>query len=113
MRSLVRSPTATLAHTFHRAIRNGAEPSSDRFLAFAADRVSARGGLIAHLDLTIVRECPQIHASRRHAGQHRQDAGIDARACCSEGDNKRKLGFIGRGEGIVAYATATVRLPWG
>jgi 2-C-methyl-D-erythritol 4-phosphate cytidylyltransferase/2-C-methyl-D-erythritol 2,4-cyclodiphosphate synthase len=24
-----------------------------------------------------------------------------------------KLGFTGRGEGIVAYATATVRLPWG
>jgi 2-C-methyl-D-erythritol 4-phosphate cytidylyltransferase/2-C-methyl-D-erythritol 2,4-cyclodiphosphate synthase len=23
-----------------------------------------------------------------------------------------KLGFTGRGEGIVAYATATVRLPW-
>ena len=23
-----------------------------------------------------------------------------------------KLGFIGRGEGIVAMASATVRLPW-
>jgi len=24
-----------------------------------------------------------------------------------------KLGFVGRGEGIAAFATATVRLPWG
>jgi 2-C-methyl-D-erythritol 4-phosphate cytidylyltransferase/2-C-methyl-D-erythritol 2,4-cyclodiphosphate synthase len=23
-----------------------------------------------------------------------------------------KLGFIGRGEGMAAFATATVRLPW-
>ena len=33
---------------------------SDRFLAFAADRVRARGGLIAHLDVTVVCETPRI-----------------------------------------------------
>src|SRR5262245_15591984 len=38
--------------------------SSDRFLAFAAERVRARGGRIAHLDLTIVCEAPRI-------GEHR------------------------------------------
>src|SRR5476649_49636 len=34
--------------------------SSDRFLAFAVDRVAKRGGRIAHLDLTIVCEAPKI-----------------------------------------------------
>ena len=38
--------------------------SSDRFLAFAVDRVRARRGRIAHLDLTIVCEAPRI-------GEHR------------------------------------------
>jgi 2-C-methyl-D-erythritol 4-phosphate cytidylyltransferase/2-C-methyl-D-erythritol 2,4-cyclodiphosphate synthase len=38
--------------------------SSDRFLTFAVERVRARGGRIAHLDLTIVCEAPRI-------GEHR------------------------------------------
>ena len=42
--------------------------SSDRFLAFAVERVAARGGLIAHLDITVVCEAPQDRpAPRRHA----------------------------------------------
>ncbi|HEY0302691.1 MAG TPA: 2-C-methyl-D-erythritol 4-phosphate cytidylyltransferase, partial [Rhizomicrobium sp.] len=38
--------------------------SSDRFLKFAVDRVAARGGRIAHLDLTIVCEAPKIGPHR-------------------------------------------------
>ncbi len=38
--------------------------SSDRFLKFAVERVTARGGLIAHLDLTIVCEAPKIGPHR-------------------------------------------------
>src|SRR5262249_41239163 len=34
--------------------------SSDRFLVFAVERVRARGGRIAHLDLTIVCEAPRV-----------------------------------------------------
>src|SRR5262249_20735250 len=34
--------------------------SSDRFLAFAVERLRARGGRIAHLDLTIVCEAPRL-----------------------------------------------------
>ncbi|MGA8970975.1 MAG: bifunctional 2-C-methyl-D-erythritol 4-phosphate cytidylyltransferase/2-C-methyl-D-erythritol 2,4-cyclodiphosphate synthase [Pseudolabrys sp.] len=87
--------------------------SSDRFLAFAVERVRARGGRIAHLDLTIVCEAPRI-------GEHRDTmrasiarfAGIDIERVGVKATTSEKLGFTGRGEGIAAYATATVRLPW-
>ena len=34
--------------------------SSDRFLAFACERVRARSGMIAHLDVTVVCEAPRV-----------------------------------------------------
>jgi 2-C-methyl-D-erythritol 4-phosphate cytidylyltransferase / 2-C-methyl-D-erythritol 2,4-cyclodiphosphate synthase len=87
--------------------------SSDKFLAFAVERVKARGGMIAHLDLNLVCEAPRI-------GPHRDAireaiariAGIDLDRVAVKATTSEKLGFTGRREGIVAYATATVRLPW-
>ena len=86
---------------------------SDRFLAFAVERVKARGGRIAHLDLTLVCEAPRI-------GPHRDAmraniahlAGIAIERVAVNATTSEKLGFTGRGEGIAAYATATLRLPW-
>jgi 2-C-methyl-D-erythritol 4-phosphate cytidylyltransferase/2-C-methyl-D-erythritol 2,4-cyclodiphosphate synthase len=88
--------------------------SSDRFLKFAVERVTARGGRIAHLDLTIVCEAPKI-------GPHRDAlrsaiagiAGLDIGRVAVKATTSERLGFTGRGEGIAAYATATIRLPWG
>jgi 2-C-methyl-D-erythritol 4-phosphate cytidylyltransferase/2-C-methyl-D-erythritol 2,4-cyclodiphosphate synthase len=88
--------------------------SSDRFLAFAVERVRARGGRIAHLDLTIVCEAPRV-------GPHRDAmrariaaiAGLDLARVAVKATTSERLGFTGRGEGIAAMATATVRLPWG
>ncbi len=87
--------------------------SSDRFLAFAVERVKARGGRIAHLDLTIVCEAPRI-GPHRDAMRARiaELAGIDVSRVAVKATTSEKLGFTGRGEGIAAYATATVRLPW-
>jgi 2-C-methyl-D-erythritol 4-phosphate cytidylyltransferase/2-C-methyl-D-erythritol 2,4-cyclodiphosphate synthase len=88
--------------------------SSDRFLVFACDRVKARGGIIGHLDVTIVCEAPRV-SPHRDAMRERiaAIAGIAAERVAVKATTSEKLGFTGRSEGIVAMATATVRLPWG
>jgi 2-C-methyl-D-erythritol 4-phosphate cytidylyltransferase/2-C-methyl-D-erythritol 2,4-cyclodiphosphate synthase len=87
--------------------------SSDRFLRFAVERVAARGGRIAHLDMTIVCEAPKI-GPHRDAIRARvaEIAGVSIDRVSIKATTNEKLGFIGRREGIVAYANATIRLPW-
>jgi len=86
---------------------------SARFLAFACERVRARSGMIAHLDATVVCEAPRV-APHRDAMRARiaAIAGIPLDRVAVKATTSEKLGFTGRGEGIVAMATATVRLPW-
>jgi 2-C-methyl-D-erythritol 4-phosphate cytidylyltransferase/2-C-methyl-D-erythritol 2,4-cyclodiphosphate synthase len=87
--------------------------SSDRFLAFAAERVRARGGMIAHLDATIVCEAPRV-GPYRDAIRARiaEIAGVTLDRVAVKATTSEKLGFTGRGEGIAAMATATIRLPF-
>jgi 2-C-methyl-D-erythritol 4-phosphate cytidylyltransferase / 2-C-methyl-D-erythritol 2,4-cyclodiphosphate synthase len=87
--------------------------SSDRFLKFAVERVRARGGRIAHLDVTIVCEAPRV-GPHRDAMRARiaEIADVSAERVAIKATTSEKLGFTGRGEGMVAFATATVRLPW-
>jgi 2-C-methyl-D-erythritol 4-phosphate cytidylyltransferase / 2-C-methyl-D-erythritol 2,4-cyclodiphosphate synthase len=87
--------------------------SSDRFLTFACERVRARSGMIAHLDATLVCETPRI-GPHRDAMRSRiaAIAGVPIERVAVKATTSEKLGFTGRGEGIVAMATATVRLPW-
>jgi 2-C-methyl-D-erythritol 4-phosphate cytidylyltransferase/2-C-methyl-D-erythritol 2,4-cyclodiphosphate synthase len=86
--------------------------TSDRFLAFAVERLKARGGMIANLDVTIVSEAPKIGPHRdamraRIAGI----AGITPDRVGVKATTNEMMGFIGRREGMAAYATATIRLP--
>jgi 2-C-methyl-D-erythritol 4-phosphate cytidylyltransferase/2-C-methyl-D-erythritol 2,4-cyclodiphosphate synthase len=87
--------------------------ASEKFLRFAVERVHARGGMIAHLDVTVICEAPRI-GPYRDAIRERiaAIAGLALDRVAVKATTSEKLGFIGRGEGIAALATATVRLPW-
>jgi 2-C-methyl-D-erythritol 4-phosphate cytidylyltransferase/2-C-methyl-D-erythritol 2,4-cyclodiphosphate synthase len=86
--------------------------SSDQFLAFAVQRVAARGGRISHLDVTLVCEAPRI-------GPHRDAiiarisgvAGLAPTQVGLKATTSERMGFTGRGEGLAALAIATVLLP--
>lgn len=86
--------------------------TSDRFLKFAVDRVAKRGGVIAHVDITVVSEAPKI-GPHRDAMRARiaEIAGITPDRVGVKATTNEGMGFIGRREGMVAYATATIRLP--
>jgi 2-C-methyl-D-erythritol 4-phosphate cytidylyltransferase / 2-C-methyl-D-erythritol 2,4-cyclodiphosphate synthase len=87
--------------------------ASDRFLAFACERVRKRGGAIAHLDVTVVCETPRISPYRDAMRAHIADiANVAIDRVAVKATTSEKLGFAGRGEGIFAMATATIRLPW-
>lgn len=85
--------------------------SSSQFLEHARDRINRRGGIIDHVDVTIICESPRIGPYRdamrnRIAGLLRVGEGrISIKATTTE-----RLGFTGRSEGIAAQAVATVRI---
>ncbi|MDT3378966.1 bifunctional 2-C-methyl-D-erythritol 4-phosphate cytidylyltransferase/2-C-methyl-D-erythritol 2,4-cyclodiphosphate synthase [Labrys neptuniae] len=87
--------------------------SSDRFLAHAVGLVRARGGAIAHLDVTLLCEAPKV-GPHRDAMRARiaEIAGIAVDRVGVKATTTEGLGFTGRREGIAAMASATVRLPW-
>lgn len=87
--------------------------SSDQFLKFAVDRVTQRGGKVAHIDITVVCEAPRV-GPHRDAMRARiaEIAGMSVDRVAVKATTSEEMGFTGRREGIVAMATATVRLPW-
>jgi 2-C-methyl-D-erythritol 4-phosphate cytidylyltransferase/2-C-methyl-D-erythritol 2,4-cyclodiphosphate synthase len=88
--------------------------SSDRFLAHAVDKVRARGGVIDHLDVTLLCERPKV-GPHRDAIRARiaEIAGVAPDAVSIKATTTERMGFTGRGEGLAAQAAATVRLPAG
>lgn len=85
---------------------------SARFLEHAASLVRAQDGTIDFIDLTLICEAPKVGPYR--AAMRGRIAAI-LQLCESQVSIKatttERLGFAGRGEGIAAQATATVRVP--
>jgi 2-C-methyl-D-erythritol 4-phosphate cytidylyltransferase/2-C-methyl-D-erythritol 2,4-cyclodiphosphate synthase len=86
--------------------------ASSIFLAEAMRCLRARGGLVAHIDATVICEKPKI-------GPHRDAIRESLAAITSvpieriaiKATTSEQLGFTGREEGMAAMAIATIRLP--
>lgn len=85
--------------------------ASWKFLDHAASLVRDKGGVISHVDLTIICERPKV-GPHRDAMRARiaeilkiEEGRVSVKATTTEG-----LGFTGRREGIAAQAIATVKL---
>jgi 2-C-methyl-D-erythritol 4-phosphate cytidylyltransferase/2-C-methyl-D-erythritol 2,4-cyclodiphosphate synthase len=84
------------------------------FLEHAMKLVRARGGMVAHLDATVICEAPKIGPHREALRRSiAQITGLDIGRIAVKATTTEKLGFTGRGEGIAVQATATIRLPAG
>ena len=85
---------------------------SSTFLAHAAKTVAQRGGRIVNLDLTIVAEAPRISP---HVAAMREAiasiCGIAPARIAIKATTSEQLGFTGRREGVMAFATASIELP--
>ncbi|MEE9273613.1 MAG: bifunctional 2-C-methyl-D-erythritol 4-phosphate cytidylyltransferase/2-C-methyl-D-erythritol 2,4-cyclodiphosphate synthase [Robiginitomaculum sp.] len=86
--------------------------SSDQFLAHAKNLIAEHGGILDHVDVCIICEQPKIKPHREKMRQTIANiltlpiSRVSVKATTSEG-----LGFTGRGEGIAAQASASVRVP--
>lgn len=86
--------------------------SSLKILEKAAERVRAKGGRIENVDASLIAEEPKVmpHAAAMKEkiaaalGLEPDDIGIKA-------TTNETMGFVGRGEGIAALASASVALP--
>jgi 2-C-methyl-D-erythritol 4-phosphate cytidylyltransferase/2-C-methyl-D-erythritol 2,4-cyclodiphosphate synthase len=86
--------------------------ASSVFVEHARTLIERRGGLIDHVDVTIVCEEPRIGPHR--PAMRQSLAGLlrlPRERISIKATTTERLGFTGRGEGIAAQAVATVRLP--
>ncbi len=88
------------------------DADSARFLRHAAERIAARGGMLANADVTLICERPKItpHAPAMMA-RLASLLGVDEGRVSVKATTTERLGFTGRGEGIAAQAVATILLP--
>jgi 2-C-methyl-D-erythritol 4-phosphate cytidylyltransferase / 2-C-methyl-D-erythritol 2,4-cyclodiphosphate synthase len=82
------------------------------FLTRAVELVTRRGGKVGNADVAILAEAPRI-SPHLPAMKAKLSAllGIAEDRIAIKATTAEKLGFVGRGEGITAYATVLVRLP--
>ena len=86
--------------------------ASTLFLRHAGELVKKAGGRIVNLDVTIVAEAPRIAAHvPAMCAVIAETLGISPDRVAVKATTNEKLGFIGREEGIVSMASASVEVP--
>ncbi len=86
--------------------------ASDMFLAHAAMLVRSSGGILDHVDVTLICERPKIGPHRTAMRARIADIlAIDIARVSVKATTTEMLGFTGRNEGVAAQAIASVRLP--
>ena len=85
--------------------------SSDQFLIHAVERLTARGGRLINIDVTLICERPKVKPHRR-AMRERLAAllSLPLDAVSVKATTTEAMGFTGRGEGLAAQAVATIEL---
>jgi 2-C-methyl-D-erythritol 4-phosphate cytidylyltransferase / 2-C-methyl-D-erythritol 2,4-cyclodiphosphate synthase len=85
--------------------------SSDTFLLHAAELIRAAGGIIDHVDCTVICEEPKVgpHRGAMRAAIARL-LGLAEGSVSIKATTTERLGFTGRREGIAAQAVASIRL---
>jgi 2-C-methyl-D-erythritol 4-phosphate cytidylyltransferase/2-C-methyl-D-erythritol 2,4-cyclodiphosphate synthase len=88
---------------------NWKDADSAVFLRQAGDLVRSKGGVIASIDSTVVAEKPKIGEKRKEMRQRIANIlGIDQDCVNVKATTNEKLGSIGQGQGIAAFAVATI-----
>jgi 2-C-methyl-D-erythritol 4-phosphate cytidylyltransferase/2-C-methyl-D-erythritol 2,4-cyclodiphosphate synthase len=86
--------------------------ASDLFLKHAADMVTARGGRVVHVDVTLICERPKVKPHRQAMRDRLAEIlSLPLDAVSVKATTTEAMGFTGRGEGLAAQAVATVELP--
>ncbi len=86
--------------------------SSDKFLLYAIEKVEERGGQLQHIDVTLICEKPKIKPHRDTMREKIAElCGLPLSRVSVKATTTEKLGFTGRGEGLAAQASATIKLP--
>ena len=85
------------------------DAASHLFVTEAMARVTRRGGILRHVDLTILSEAPKIAPYRDEMrAEIARLTGLPADRVGLKATTTERLGFTGRREGLAALATATV-----
>ncbi|WP_201454904.1 bifunctional 2-C-methyl-D-erythritol 4-phosphate cytidylyltransferase/2-C-methyl-D-erythritol 2,4-cyclodiphosphate synthase [Ahrensia marina] len=83
--------------------------ASHIFLSEAVKIVRQNGGTIMNADVTLVTEAPKIAPYRMAMREKLSELlGISLERCSVKATTNEKMGFIGREEGIMALATASI-----